>query len=73
MKTSLKNYYLFLQDGCKVVLAKNIKEVRKHFPNNTVLYSGPLTENELFLGIDRIRGQELAPQLYINRLYEYYF
>lgn len=70
MKTKLKNYYLIGPEITKIVLAENIKIVRDGFKNCFVQYSGPITKNELFLGIDRIKGKEIAPGVYENRLYQ---
>lgn len=71
MKTSLKNYYLLGPGSpANIVLSENIKTVRAGFPGLTVIYSGPVTKNELFLGIDKIRGKQVAPGVYVNRLYQ---
>jgi len=69
MKTNFKNYYLIGNGITKIVLSENIQTVRKNFPDSYVQYSGPITKNELFLGIDRIKGKEIAPGVYENRLY----
>ena len=71
MKTSLKNYYLLGPGSpANIVLSENIKTVRAGFPGLTVIYSGPVTKNELFLGIERIRGKQIAPGVYVNRLFQ---
>lgn len=71
MKTSLKNYYLLGPGSpANIVLSENIKTVRSGFPGLTVIYSGPVTKNELFLGIDRIKGKQIAPGVYVNRLFQ---
>ena len=70
MKTSLKNYYLIGDGITKIVLSESIQTIRKSYPDSFVQYSGPVTKNELFLGIDRIKGKEIAPGVYENRLYQ---
>ena len=71
MKTSLKNYYLLGSGSpANIVLSENIKTVRSGFPGFTVVYAGTVTKNELFLGIDRIKGKQIAPGVYANRLYQ---
>lgn len=71
MKTSLKNYYLLGSGSpANIVLSENIKTVRAGFPKLTVVYAGTVTKNELFLGIDRIKGKEISPGVYVNRLYQ---
>lgn len=71
MKTSLKNYYLLGPGSpANIVLSENIKTVRSGFPELTVVYAGTVTKNELFLGIDRIKGKQIAPGVYVNRLYQ---
>lgn len=69
MKTNLKNYYLLGSETSKIVLSESIKIVRAAFPESTVIYAGTVTKNELFLGIDRIKGKEIKKGVYENRLY----
>lgn len=70
MKTNLKNYYLLAAGKTQIVLAESIKTVRAAFPAAAVIYAGTITKNEMFLGVSRIRGREIAPGVYVNRLYE---
>ena len=65
----LKNYYLIGAKFRSVVLAENIKIIRNNFPDHFIQYSGPLTKNELFLGLKRIKGNEIAPGVFENKLY----